>query len=74
MSQQNSQPWESASAAPQTADASQANSDPLSSAGDSAASASHGADAWGAPDSGGTHDAASSSSSNSDWLSSAPQP
>jgi len=70
MSEQNSNPWESASAAPQTDAAAQTSSDPWSGAGD-AASASSGADAWSTPDGGGAHDAATSSS---DWLASAPAP
>jgi|GEM_PF-4966731 len=49
MSQQNSNPWESASAAPQADAAAQASSDPWSGAGDAAAPASQGADAWGTP-------------------------
>ena len=75
MSEQNSQPWDSASAAPHSADAAQASSDPRSGAGDaatqSAAPAGNGADAWGTPDGSTAHSAASS---GSDWLSSAPAP
>ncbi|MCG7389030.1 glycine betaine/L-proline ABC transporter permease ProW [Pantoea sp. ACRSB] len=75
MSEQNSQPWDSASAAPHAADAAQASSDPWSGAGDaatqSAAPAGNGADAWGTPDGSAAHSAASS---GSDWLSSAPAP
>lgn len=75
MSEQNSQPWDSASAAPHSADATQASSDPWSGAGDattqSAAPAGNGADAWGTPDGSTAHSAASS---GSDWLSSAPAP
>ena len=75
MSEQNSQPWDSASAAPHSADAAQASSDPWSGAGDattqSAAPAGNGADAWGTPDGSTAHSAASS---GSDWLSSAPAP
>ena len=75
MSEQNSNPWEDTSAASQTDAAAQASSDPWAGAGDAAmqhaAPASQGADAWGTPDGGGTHDAAAS---GSDWLSSAPAP
>jgi len=75
MSEQNSNPWDSASAAPQTDAAAQASSDPWSSAGDAAsqhaAPPSQGADAWGTPDGGAAHDAAAS---GNDWLSSAPAP
>jgi len=74
MSAQNSNPWENGSAAPQAADPAQTASDPWSGAGDAATPASNGADAWGTPDGSSAHDAASSATSSSDWLSSAPAP
>ena len=84
MSEQTSNPWESASQTtqqPATSDTSAAasSSDPWASGSAAPAdsgSASGSADAWGDPSaaSSGGHDAASNAASSSDWLSSAPAP
>ncbi|WP_437614994.1 glycine betaine/L-proline ABC transporter permease ProW [Erwinia sp. V71] len=85
MSEQNSNPWESASAQTSTpaSDSAASNSaDPWATPADSSAAPADssssaapadggGADAWGSPAGGGGHDAAASSS---DWLNSAPAP
>ncbi|WP_336777984.1 glycine betaine/L-proline ABC transporter permease ProW [Pantoea sp. USHLN256] len=84
MSEQTSNPWESASQTtqqPATSDTSAAasSSDPWASGSAAPAdsgSANGSADAWGDPSaaSSGGHDAASNAASSSDWLSSAPAP